>query len=128
MLDATMKELMDWVSDILKGCDDNRSWEKLPEPLKSSLAPVREKIACLQSESEFFIYALKSLPNPIFIKDENVKFKLFNDAYSKFYDINAEEFIGKSVMDLPFIPEKAEKFIMQKIPTLSKTVRYTTII
>lgn len=104
-----MKELMDWASDILKGCDDNRSWEKLPEPLKSSLAPVREKIACLQSESEFFIYALKSLPNPIFIKDENVKFKLFNDAYSKFYDINAEEFIGKSVMDLPFIPEKSRE-------------------
>lgn len=55
---------------------------------------------------EVFFYkeAINSLPNPIFIKDEGARFLFFNLAYANFFNMKCEEFCGKTVHDLSYLP------------------------
>ncbi len=49
---------------------------------------------------------LEVIPNPVFIKDANARFVFFNTAYEKAFGINRENLIGKSVMDLEYLPKE----------------------
>lgn len=51
----------------------------------------------------FFQKAVDSLPNPVFIKDDNLHFIVFNEAYRKFFFMKEGQFIGMGVKDLPFL-------------------------
>ena len=48
--------------------------------------------------------ALNSLPNPIFIKDKNTRFVFFNEKYKELFGIEGDSLIGKTVMDLEYLP------------------------
>jgi PAS domain S-box-containing protein len=48
---------------------------------------------------------LDSIPNPIFVKNVDAVFTACNKAYEKAFGINRDDFIGKTVMDLEFLPE-----------------------
>jgi diguanylate cyclase (GGDEF)-like protein/PAS domain S-box-containing protein len=52
----------------------------------------------------FYKEAINSLPNPIFIKDEGARFLFFNLAYANFFNMKCEEFCGKTVYDLRYLP------------------------
>lgn len=73
--------------------------EKIIESLKKELSD-QKKMA------EFYKAALYSLPNPIFIKDENLKFCFFNKSYKEFFDLEEDQYIGMGVMDLPYLSEE----------------------
>ncbi len=63
------------------------------------------------SEAQGFLHkVINSLPNPIFVKDENGKFRLVNAAFAQLYGQPAEELIGKGDADF-HAPEEAQKFI-----------------
>ncbi len=44
------------------------------------------------------------IPNPVFIKDADARFVFFNKAYEQAFGMNREDLIGKSVMDLDYLP------------------------
>lgn len=52
---------------------------------------------------------LDLLPNAIFIKDENLRFVFANKAYEKMFGVRREEIMGKSVLELPYLPEEERK-------------------
>jgi len=51
-----------------------------------------------------------SIPNPIFIKDENLEFIFINKAYEKMFTIKMQQILGKKVLDLEYLPEEDRIF------------------
>ena len=48
---------------------------------------------------------LDSIPNPIFVKDTDTVFTACNKAYERAFGIERDDLIGKTILDLDFIPE-----------------------
>ena len=46
-----------------------------------------------------------TVPNPVFIKDENLRFIFINKAYEKMFKVKKRQIIGKQVLDLEYLPE-----------------------
>jgi PAS domain S-box-containing protein len=47
---------------------------------------------------------LNAIPNPIFVKDVNTVFTACNKAFEKAFDTSWKEFVGKTVLDVDFLP------------------------
>jgi PAS domain S-box-containing protein len=54
----------------------------------------------------FVTTLVESVPNPIFVKDTSGRYVNFNRAYEETFQINREDMIGKTVMELDFFPEE----------------------
>jgi PAS domain S-box-containing protein len=54
----------------------------------------------------FVTTLVDSVPNPIFVKDTSGRYVNFNRAYEQAFDVRREDIIGKSVMELEFLPEE----------------------
>lgn len=52
---------------------------------------------------------LDALPNPIFVKSPNTAFTAFNTAYEEAFGVSRHSMLGKTVLELDFIPEKQRK-------------------
>ncbi len=63
----------------------------------------------LLEELCFYKEALRSLPNPIFIKNESAKFVFFNRAYDKFFEVESDALLGTTVDQSVHLDEK-DKF------------------
>ena len=61
------------------------------------------KIQTLNAYS-FMSQLINSIPNPIFYKNEFGQFIGFNRAYERVFAIESKELLGKTVMDLDYIP------------------------
>lgn len=72
---------------------------------------LRAELERLQARYDFLLAAVDNLPNPIFMKDEDARFFFFNKAYSEFFNMKRSEYIGKTVLDLDYLPhEDRERF------------------
>ncbi|MBP3895392.1 MAG: GGDEF domain-containing protein [Mogibacterium sp.] len=72
---------------------------------------LRAELERLQARYDFLLAAVDNLPNPIFMKDEDARFFFFNKAYSEFFNMKRIEYIGKSVLDLDYLPpEDRERY------------------
>lgn len=52
---------------------------------------------------------LDMLPNAIFLKDENLRFVFVNKAYEKMFGVQREDVLGKSVLEVTYLPEEERK-------------------
>ena len=59
-----------------------------------------------QAKLSFLRAALNRLPNPIFLKDADARFLFFNDQYAKAFGMRRADYIGKTVLDLDYLPEE----------------------
>ncbi|WP_343802729.1 diguanylate cyclase domain-containing protein [Marinobacterium maritimum] len=91
---------------------DNIYGDGVSHELLGNAASIKQLLESLaQSERELknqvtlFSAFLDALPNPIFVKDNNAVFIACNAAYEKAFGIAREEFVGKTVMDLDYLPE-----------------------
>ena len=64
---------------------------------------------------------LDALPNPIFHKNSKGVFTGFNGAYEKAFDVEARELLGKTVMELEYLP--IEDRIKYKPKNLGKPLK-----
>ena len=85
--------------------------EKLKEKhenshLQEKIEKLEEELRTLKKRHSFALAAMDSLPNPVFIKDENAKFLFFNRKYSEAFGMKREDYIGKSVLDLEYLSEE----------------------
>ena len=81
------------------------SLDSFASPLASGKLPKNE----LKASQEFLNYILDAIPDPIFVKDEQHRWLVFNDAFCQFMGHSREELIGKSDYDL-FSKEEADVF------------------
>ena len=58
-----------------------------------------------QARLSFLRAALNRLPNPIFLKDAEARFLFFNDQYARAFGMRRADYIGKTVLDLDYLPE-----------------------
>ena len=71
---------------------------------EQELELLREKVKELQERYDFLLSAVDNLPNPIFMKDKEARFFFFNRAYSEFFDMEREKYLGTTVLDLDYLP------------------------
>ncbi|MDO5483543.1 MAG: PAS domain-containing protein, partial [Desulfovibrionaceae bacterium] len=77
---------------------------KSREELEAELEAMRRRLAFCES-------VLEDLPVPVFVKDEDSRFCLFNRAYETFFGARREEMLGRTVLDLEFLsPEERERY------------------
>ena len=79
------------------------------------LMPVLEDFLLERQEAQqklaFIRSSVDALPNPIFIKNEQLEFIFFNQAYRDFFGLKEQENIGKRVQDLDYLPlEDRERY------------------
>ena len=79
------------------------------EELEKEISRLKDELAALKKRHSFMMTALENLPNPIFIKDEGARFLFFNKRYSEVFGMTREEYLGKSVLDLDYLPMEDRK-------------------
>ncbi|MBR4736743.1 MAG: diguanylate cyclase [Rhodocyclaceae bacterium] len=79
------------------------------DSLQQELRALREELAQVQSRYDFIMRALEHLPNPIFIKDADARFTYFNTCYAEAFGMERERYLGKSVLDLDYLPHAARE-------------------
>ena len=52
---------------------------------------------------------LDAIPNPIFVKDVNTLFTAGNKAYQRAFGLDWDDFVGKTVLNLDYLPEEERK-------------------
>ncbi|MDR2743749.1 MAG: PAS domain-containing protein [Desulfovibrio sp.] len=57
---------------------------------------------------------LDTLPCAVFIKGENLRFIYVNRAYEVMFDVKAKEVLGKTVLDLNYLPEEDRTFYQKE--------------
>ena len=91
---------------------------------------LQEELSDCKRRLEFLLAAINRLPNPIFMKDKEAKFFFFNKAYSEFFDMKRSEYIGKTVLDLDYLPmDEREQFQKEDLRLIeeSDTVSYDAV-
>jgi len=85
----------------------------IPPELVPVLEAVRARLdkaeTALQSTTEelaFYRASANAMPNPIFLKDENLRFVFFNSAYRSFFNLTDDSYLGKRVLDLAYLPKE----------------------
>jgi len=61
-------------------------------------------------QSAFQAALLDAVPNPIFVKDLDLKYTAFNRAYEEAFGMRREDYIGKSVLEADYLPEDPEGY------------------
>lgn len=78
-----------------------------PPRLGGIIKDITEELRTQKALADQLIFQhelLQTLPNPVFVKNAQAQFLFFNHAYEKFFGIRTEEYIGKTVMELDFLP------------------------
>lgn len=130
-----MERLENWLRELaLLGIDD--PLPSNPEQLLSILSALREEFWNQQREIDhlhnmlaFFWAALNAQPNPVFIKDEQLRFIFFNRKYREFFHLENDRYLGKDVTELDYLPPDDRKRYQQedrKILSTQSTMQYET--
>lgn len=86
------------------------------EELRRENQRLKEELAALEANYSFLVAAMDGLPNPIFMKDEGAHFFFFNERYAESFGMTREKYLGKSVLDLDYLP-KADRVRYQEEDT-----------
>jgi PAS domain S-box-containing protein len=62
-----------------------------------------------------------SIPNPMFVKGPDTRFITFNRAYEEAFGIRREDYIGKTVLELDYIPMEAREDFQREDTELLRT-------
>lgn len=87
------------------------------EPVAAACVGLIERKLRFQAESlsqlAFQQALIDSIPNPIFYKGTDTRFLGCNQAYEKAFNVQKQDFVGKRVLDLEYIPYQ-ERLAYQK--------------
>lgn len=85
----------------------DKQWFELQKELEEE----KEKRIFLEKELEFYKAAINALPNPVFLKDQELRYVFFNESYKKYFGLSDNENIGKKVEDLSYLSaEEKDRF------------------
>lgn len=63
----------------------------------------------LHRELRFYKSAINALHNPVFLKDEELRYIFFNESYREFFELEEGQYIGMKVTDLPYLSDEDRK-------------------
>lgn len=81
----------------------------MKDDLREELEALREENNQLRRKMVLYKSALDSLNNPVFLKDEELRFVFFNKSYREFFDVEEGQYIGMKVADLPYLSEEEKE-------------------
>lgn len=82
--------------------------------LHNDIKKIRERLHFLET-------LLNEIPSPLFAKDGDAKFCFFNKAYEQFFNMKKSNLIGKTVLDLDYLPQKdREQYQKEDVDAISK--------
>ena len=64
---------------------------------------------------------IDAIPNPIFVKTPDTKFVAFNQAYEEAFGIEGANYVGKTVLDLDFVPQAVRQGFQDEDEKLLET-------
>jgi PAS domain S-box-containing protein len=67
----------------------------------------------IASQLAFQQALIEAIPVPIFYKDEKGRFMGFNRAYEEAFGIQREDLVGKTVLDVPYLPQE-ERVLLKR--------------
>ena len=91
--------------------------------------PSATDVELLRNKLLLYEALLDAVPNPIFVKSEDAHFSFFNKAYEQFFGMKREDRLGKSVLDLDYIPlEDRERYQKEDLDAINRglEVHYDT--
>lgn len=105
--------------------DTDQSKEHTPQDYAALLARLEK----MQQKLHFLETLIDELPNPIFAKNENAQFCLFNKAYEDFFHVRRENLLNLTVLDLDYLQkETQEKYQREDLEAIhnSSEIHYET--
>ncbi|WP_198305259.1 response regulator [Arcobacter vandammei] len=75
----------------------------------------------LHEQIHFMQSLIDNIPVPIFYKDENSRFLGFNSEYERVFSTNADDLIGKRVLDLDYLSMEDRKIYQEEDEMVIKT-------
>lgn len=93
----------------LSECKKAGSISKDTQQTCDELRALRERAEKAERMLAFYKSALDALPNPIFVKDDRLRFVFFNKAYKAFFGIEDDGHIGQCVLDLDYLTEEEKE-------------------
>lgn len=97
-----MENMIEWYRSLVG--DDVEKLENLGDEIWVLLGKLKEKIEQDEREKLFWKEALRSLSNPVFVKNDQLQFNLINRAYESSFSIKEEGVLGKDVNELEHLP------------------------
>lgn len=112
-----MDYIKKWIENNLD--ENDKLWNDIPEELipllqllrakllenKKNIEELQNDLSNLDRRLSFYMQAINSLPNPIFIKDDKVQFVFLNDKYLEVFNTTRKEYLGKTVLDMKHLKE-----------------------
>ncbi|WP_352399245.1 diguanylate cyclase [Anaerotignum sp.] len=93
------------ILELIKDCKNEIS-RKEQEGLE-----LKNQLKNANKKQEFYLTALNALPNPIFMKNSRAEFIFFNEAYQKYFNMNPEDYLNRTVYSLDYLPlNEREKY------------------
>jgi len=77
------------------------------------LRDITEQVAMQEKareQSAFQAALLDAVPNPIFVKDQNLRYTAFNRAYEEAFGMRREDYIGRTVLEAEYLHEAREGY------------------
>ena len=94
--------------DVKGRCRVDEELRRLHEELQHHAVELRERVEARTREvvetTSFLNALVDHISNPIFYKDANARFRGCNSAYEKAFAISRNAIIGKTVLDLDYLP------------------------
>ncbi len=90
---------------------------------------LEEQLKSCRKELEFYKKVVEMLPNAIFLKDEELKFKFFSKEYARMFGTNTDNLLGKYVEDLEYLsPESRKRYAREDRNAVDNQghIHYTT--
>ncbi|MBQ3105771.1 MAG: diguanylate cyclase [Lachnospiraceae bacterium] len=120
--------------------EENCMIPEIPEEILPVLELLLDQLtqeACQRRKAEELLSFMKasadSVPNPIFIKDDQLRFVFFNRAYREFFGLSEGENLGKRVQDLEYLsPEDRARYhnedsqMLQSLSVIQYDTTYQT--
>lgn len=101
------KELLQrWIQSVCEEQTGEEEWASLGEETQELLKPLLEKMNYYKGRMYFFREALASVPNAIFVKEEDSRFNLFSRNYEEVFGMDGSGTIGKKVGELSYLPQE----------------------
>ncbi|WP_425466419.1 response regulator [Pseudorhodoferax soli] len=66
----------------------------------------REELRLAAEHAAFLQALMDRIPNPIFYKDDEGRFLGCNQAYGQAFGLQPSDLVGKTVLDLPYVPQR----------------------
>lgn len=110
--------------DSARTLSDMSLAEQLPQPLpivrpdeigiligqfNQLLERVTQQRSSLEQQLQLFSAFIDALPNPVFVKNQQTVFTACNRAYEQAFGIERTRFIGKTVLELDYLPQAARE-------------------